>query len=99
WPFLILHKILLYLLKTMSMKEKVFIKNKIMEYGERIPKPLILYSDATITDTLGKSQLHLIYLSIGNIPTWRRNKPDAKQLLGYLPILEAVSSHISRSAK
>ena len=51
------------------MKEKVFIKNKIMEYGERIPKPLILYSDATITDTLGKSQLHPIYLSIGNIPT------------------------------
>ena len=53
---------------------------------------LILYSDATTTDTLGKSQLHPIYLSIGNIPTWRRNKPDAKQLLGYLPILEAVSS-------
>jgi hypothetical protein len=35
---------------------------------------LILYSDATTTDTLGKSQLHPIYLSIGNIPTWRRNK-------------------------
>jgi hypothetical protein len=30
---------------------------------------LILYSDATTTDTLGKSQLHPIYLSIGNIPT------------------------------
>src|SRR5579859_4492157 len=29
---------------------------------------LILYSDATTTDTLGKSQLHPIYLSIGNIP-------------------------------
>lgn len=28
-------------------------------------------------------------MSIGNIPTWRRNKPDAKQLLGYLPILES----------
>src|SRR3989440_12449505 len=41
---------------------------------------------------IGKSQLHLIYLSIGNIPTWCRNKPDAKQLVGYLPILEAVSS-------
>ena len=53
---------------------------------------LILYSDATTTDTLGKSQLHPIYLSIGNIPTWRRNKSDAKQLLAYLPILEAVSS-------
>jgi len=59
---------------------------------------LILYSDATTTDTLGKSQLHPIYLSIGNIPTWRRNKPDAKQLLGYLPILEAVSSIEKKSS-
>src|ERR1041385_5086602 len=59
---------------------------------------LILYSDATTTDTLGKSQLHPIYLSIGNIPTWRRNKPDAKQLLGYLPILQAVSSIEKKSS-
>src|SRR5215471_20650194 len=51
---------------------------------------IILYSDATTTDTLGKSQLHPIYLSIGNIPIWRCNKLDAKQLLGYLPILEAA---------
>lgn len=28
-------------------------------------------------------------MSIGNIKNWRRNKPDAKQLLGYLPILKA----------
>ncbi|RHZ79357.1 hypothetical protein Glove_149g63 [Diversispora epigaea] len=50
---------------------------------------LILYSDATTTDTLGKSSLHSIYISFGNIPTWRRNKEDAKQLLGYFPILFA----------
>ncbi|RHZ65586.1 hypothetical protein Glove_314g17 [Diversispora epigaea] len=49
----------------------------------------ILYSDATTTDTLGKSSLHPIYISLGNIPTWRRNKEDAKQLLGYFPILFA----------
>jgi hypothetical protein len=36
--------------------------------------------------------LHPIYISIGNISTWRRNKPDAKQLLGYLPILEAANN-------
>ena len=42
---------------------------------------LILYSDATNVDTLGKSKLHPIYLSIGNIKNWRRNKQDAKQLL------------------
>jgi len=53
---------------------------------------LILYSDATNVDTLGKSQLHPIYVSIGNIKNWRRNKPDAKQLLGYLPILKAGDS-------
>ncbi|RHZ50882.1 hypothetical protein Glove_490g20 [Diversispora epigaea] len=50
---------------------------------------LILYSDATTTDTLGKSSLHPIYISLGNIPTWRRNKEDAKQLLGYFLILFA----------
>jgi hypothetical protein len=50
---------------------------------------IILYSDATNVDTLGKSQLHPIYISIGNIKNWRRNKSDAKQLLGYLPILQA----------
>ncbi|RHZ51762.1 hypothetical protein Glove_470g6 [Diversispora epigaea] len=46
-------------------------------------------SDATTTDTLRKNSLHPIYLSLGNIPTWRRNKKDAKQLLGYFPILFA----------
>ena len=50
---------------------------------------LILYSDATNVDTLGKSHLHPINVSIGNIKNWRRNKPDAKQLLGFFSILEA----------
>ncbi|RHZ78918.1 hypothetical protein Glove_154g7 [Diversispora epigaea] len=40
-------------------------------------------------DTLGKSSLHPIYISLGNISTWRRNKEDAKQLLGYFLILFA----------
>ena len=53
---------------------------------------LILYSDATNADTLEKKQLHPIYVSIGNIKNWRRNKSDAKQLLGYLPILKAGTS-------
>ncbi|GES75413.1 hypothetical protein GLOIN_2v1783703 [Rhizophagus clarus] len=55
---------------------------------------IILYSDATTTDTLGKSQLHPIYITLGNIPIWRRNKQDAKQLLGYLPILEAANKDL-----
>ena len=49
----------------------------------------MLYSDATNVDTLGKSNLHPIYMSIGNIKNWRRNKPDAKQLLGFLPIIKS----------
>ena len=50
---------------------------------------IMLYSDATNVDTLGKSNLHPIYITIGNIKNWRRNKSDAKQLLGFLPILKS----------
>jgi len=50
---------------------------------------IILYSDATNCDTLGKSSLHPIYISLGNISIWRWNKSDAKQLLGYLPIIKS----------
>ena len=57
---------------------------------------IILYSDATTTDTLGKTQLHPIYITLGNIPIWRRNKLDAKQLLGYLPILENANKNLVR---
>lgn len=60
---------------------------------------IILYSDATTTDTLGKNSLHPIYISLGNIPTWRRNKEDAKQLLGYLPILYAKNEKEKKSSE
>ncbi|RHZ85240.1 hypothetical protein Glove_69g50 [Diversispora epigaea] len=50
---------------------------------------IILYSDASTTDTLGKNTLHPIFVTLGNIITWRRNKPDVKQLLAYLPIIKA----------
>ena len=56
-----------------------------------------MYSDATTTDTLGKSQLYPIYISLGNIPTWRHNKSDAKQLLRYLPILEVTNNTKKKS--
>jgi hypothetical protein len=35
-------------------------------------------------------------MSLGNIPTWRCNKQDAKYLLGYLPIIKS-SSGIDKS--
>ncbi|GES84748.1 hypothetical protein GLOIN_2v1783703 [Rhizophagus clarus] len=50
--------------------------------------------NVTTTVTLGKSQLHPIYITLGNIPIWRRNKQYAKQLLGYLPILEAANKDL-----
>ncbi|RHZ88152.1 hypothetical protein Glove_26g83 [Diversispora epigaea] len=59
---------------------------------------IILYSDATTTDTLGKGSLHPIYISLVNIPTWRRNK-DAKQLLGYLLILSAKDEREKKSSE
>ncbi|RHZ59157.1 hypothetical protein Glove_365g188 [Diversispora epigaea] len=60
---------------------------------------LILYLDATTTDTLGKSSLHPIYISLGNIPTWRRNKEDAKQLLEYFLILFAKNEKEKTSSE
>ncbi|RHZ50763.1 hypothetical protein Glove_492g3 [Diversispora epigaea] len=60
---------------------------------------IILYSDATTTDTLGKSSLHPIYVFLGNIFTWRRNKENAKQLLGYLPILSAKNEKEKKSSE
>ncbi|RHZ54051.1 hypothetical protein Glove_431g41 [Diversispora epigaea] len=60
---------------------------------------IILYSDATTTDTLGKGSLHPIYISLGNIPTWRRNKEDVKQLLGYLLILSAKDEREKKSSE
>ncbi|RHZ52458.1 hypothetical protein Glove_461g21 [Diversispora epigaea] len=50
---------------------------------------IILYSDASTTDTLRKNTLHPIFITLGNIITWRKNKPDVKQLLAYLPIIKA----------
>ncbi len=58
---------------------------------------LIIYSDATNVNLLGKSQLYLIYLSIGNIKNWRHNKQDAKQILGYLSILKSKDNTEKRS--
>src|SRR5204863_7014334 len=50
---------------------------------------IILYSDVTMCDQLGKTSEHPIFLTLGNIPSWIRNKLDAKVLLGYLPQLKA----------
>jgi len=58
---------------------------------------IILYSDATTCDHLGKSSEHSVYLTLDNIPTWRRNRPDAKVLLSYLPRLKSSNTSTKRS--
>ncbi|PKY60818.1 hypothetical protein RhiirA4_431393, partial [Rhizophagus irregularis] len=47
-----------------------------LKIGSRVLS-IILYSDATLCD------------SLGNIPSWQRNKKNAKVLLGYMPILQS----------
>ncbi|RIB27715.1 hypothetical protein C2G38_2159899 [Gigaspora rosea] len=49
---------------------------------------LILYSDATTLDHMGKSSGHSIFLLLENVPNYQRNKPEAKTLIGYFPILK-----------
>ncbi|RHZ87583.1 hypothetical protein Glove_33g107 [Diversispora epigaea] len=67
--------------------------------GKNYMENNILETDATILNTLGKSSLHLIYISLSNILTWQRNKEDAKQLLGYLPIISAKDESEKKSSE
>ena len=53
----------------------------------------------TTCDHLGKSSKHPIYLTLGNIPSWVRNKPDAKVLLGYLLRLKTKTIFQKNSRK
>ena len=46
---------------------------------------IILYSDTTTFDGLGKTSGHPVFLTLGNLPNWVRNSPEAKVLLGFLP--------------
>ena len=46
---------------------------------------IILYSDATTFDGPGKTSGHPVFLTLGNLPNWFRNSPEAKVLLGFLP--------------
>src|SRR5689334_12021879 len=60
---------------------------------------LILYSDATTLDYMGKSSGYPIFLSLGNIPNHQKNKPESKALVRYLPILKAKNSKTKQSDK
>ncbi|RHZ77869.1 hypothetical protein Glove_169g8 [Diversispora epigaea] len=75
---------------TMELLKKKKSLNKVNERIADIPRH---------SQLKGKSSLHPIYVSLGNIPTWRRNKEDAKQLLGYLPILSAKNEKEKKSSE
>jgi Plavaka transposase len=49
---------------------------------------IILYSDATTFDGLGKTSGHPVFLTLGNLPNSFRNSPEAKVLLGFLPKIQ-----------
>ena len=46
---------------------------------------IILYSDATTFDGLGKMSGHPVFLTLENLSNWIQNSPEAKVLLGFLP--------------
>lgn len=58
---------------------------------------IIIYADSTTCDHLGKTSEHPIYISLGNIPNWMRNKSNSKVLVGYLPKLKAKDSATKNS--
>jgi hypothetical protein len=58
---------------------------------------IILYSDATTCDMLGKTSEHPVFLTLGNISGWRCNKPNAKALLAYLPKIKASDDQKKQS--
>ena len=65
---------------------------KTLSYNRKLLS-VILYSDATTCDRLSKTKMHPIYMSLGNIPHMRRQKKDAKCLVGYIPIVEDLPSN------
>ena len=57
---------------------------------------IILYSDATTFDRLERTSGHPIFLTLGNLPNWYRNLPEAKVLLGFLPKVQDAGIKVSK---
>src|SRR5207249_10824968 len=88
------------------MKDRGFIANNTMENGGKeyksrfLQNPRFCQSSCILTRqpaTIWVNLASIIYLTLGNIISWRRNKLDAKVLLGYLPILKAKTISQKRS--
>jgi hypothetical protein len=57
----------------------------------------MIYIDGTTLDAYGRKSEYPIFLTLGNIPNWHRNLPDAKVLIGFLPHLTARNSKLQNS--
>ena len=60
---------------------------------------IILYSDATNFDGLGKTSGHPVFLTLGNLPNKFRNSPEAKVLIGFLPKVQDSGIKTTESFK
>jgi hypothetical protein len=58
---------------------------------------VILYSDATTFDGLGKTSGHPVFLTLGNLPNRVRNSPESKVLLGFLPRVQDSGIKVTES--
>jgi len=58
---------------------------------------IMIYIDGTTLDSLGRQSEYPIFLTLGNIPNWRRNSPDAKVFIGFLPHLTTHDSKFKES--
>src|SRR5436305_7930783 len=57
---------------------------------------IILYSDATTFDGLGRTSGHPVFLTFGNLPNWYQNLPETKVLLGFLPKIQDAGIKVSK---
>ncbi|RIB24181.1 hypothetical protein C2G38_2169273 [Gigaspora rosea] len=79
---------------------KEFLDNTIIPHMMFKGIPITMFqNNATTLDHMGKSSSHPIFLSLGNIPNYQRNKPESKALIGYLPILKAKNTKTKNSKK
>ena len=52
---------------------------------------IILYSNATTFDGLGKTSSHPVFLTLGNLSNRFQNLPEAKVLIGFLPNMQGFT--------
>ena len=54
---------------------------------------IIVYSDSTNCDQLGRKSEHPLSITLGNIPGWRRQKLDSRAIIAYLPKMTSATQN------